>query len=503
LNHHFIPAFIFLLVSQSTLFAQEEKPKLFRWGADKTGGAPYLFDDPQGKLIGFEVELADYFAKELGRKSEYVQGDWSKLPELLGRGDDIDVVMNGYEFDTKLEAQYPSTRPYYVYTLRLVANGKDDSLEKWEDLRVPKGQPKKRVGVLTGSAAHRYLQKTFGDEIEILANDDVANVYEELERQEKFDATVQDSVSASYFVRESEGKLKLVGQGRAPGYYVLLTRPEDKELREQLNAAILKALKSGKLKEIYKKYELWTPEQGQLFYWAEEEWPPKDFEPSESATGEVDWRVVFEKLFTAAGMTILLTCLSMPLAMLIGLLVAIGRLYGPLVVRVLLTIYVEVVRGTPLLLQLYAVFYLLPRVMNLDFLDPVHFAIIGLAINYSAYEAENYRAGLLAVPRGQMEAALALGMTQTQALRHVVVPQAVRIVIPPVTNDFIALFKDTSVCSIILVTELTRQYNELYNGNRDIIVELAAITAGMYMLMSYPLSLLARRLEHQSPSSRV
>ena len=129
--------------------------------------------------------------------------------------------------------------------------------------------------------------------------------------------------------------------------------------------------------------------------------------------------------------------------------------------------------------------------------QPALCGILGLAINYSAYEAENYRAGLLAVPKGQLEAALALGFTRWTAIRRVVVPQAVRIVLPPVTNDFIALFKDTSVCSAIMITELTRKYNELYNFNRSLIVELALITAGLYLLMSYPLGVLARYLERR------
>jgi polar amino acid transport system substrate-binding protein len=93
-------------------------------------------------------------------------------------------------------------------------------------------------------------------------------------------------------------------------------------------------------------------------------------------------------------------------------------------------------------------------------------------------------------------------MTPFTALRRVVVPQAVRVVIPPVTNDFIALFKDTSVCSVILITELTRKYNELYNFNRDYIVQLAFLTAGLYLLMSYPLAILARYLEHRLASAK-
>jgi polar amino acid transport system substrate-binding protein len=167
-----------------------------------------------------------------------------------------------------------------------------------------------------------------------------------------------------------------------------------------------------------------------------------------------------------------------------------------------LGIYVEVVRGTPLILQLFMIYYVVPDLFRaaglgdwINWLSPFWAGVIGLAINYSAYEAENYRAGLQAVPAGQIEAALALGLTRRTAIRRVVVPQAVRTVIPPVTNDFIALFKDTAACSIIFVTELTRKYNELYNFNRGLIIELAFLTAALYLLMSYPMALLAQRLE--------
>ena len=99
-----------------------------------------------------------------------------------------------------------------------------------------------------------------------------------------------------------------------------------------------------------------------------------------------------------------------------------------------------------------------------------------MAVNYSAYEAEIYRAGLQAIPRGQMEAALSLGMSRWLALRRVIVPQATRIVIPPVTNDFIALFKDTAVCSVITVVELSKEYY-IQARSTGAIVELGIVTA--------------------------
>ena len=183
-------------------------------------------------------------------------------------------------------------------------------------------------------------------------------------------------------------------------------------------------------------------------------------------------------------MTIALSLASMPLAMLVGLVIAIGRLYGPAPVRTLLAGYVELIRGTPLMLQLFVLFYLLK-------LNPWVAGIGGLAINYSAYEAEIYRSGLQAIPRGQMEAGLALGMSRWLALRRVIIPQAVRIVIPPVTNDFIALFKDTSVCSVITLIELTKEYSILANSTGGAI-EFAMAASCLYMMMSLPLSWLSR-----------
>ncbi len=190
----------------------------------------------------------------------------------------------------------------------------------------------------------------------------------------------------------------------------------------------------------------------------------------------------------------------MPLAMALGLGVALGRVYGPRPLAVPLGWYVELVRGTPLLIQLYALFYLLPE-WGIT-LSPWAAGVGGLAINYSAYEAEIYRAGLQAIPRGQMDAALALGMSRALAIRRIIIPQAVRIVIPPVTSDFIALFKDTSVCSVITLTELTKQYSILFNSQGGV-VEFGLATAALYMAMSLPLSKLSRWAERRWDPGRA
>jgi polar amino acid transport system substrate-binding protein len=144
------------------------------------------------------------------------------------------------------------------------------------------------------------------------------------------------------------------------------------------------------------------------------------------------------------------------------------------------------------LIQLFLIYYGLPEIGVR--LNPFFAGILGLGMNYAASEAENYRAGIQSIPRGQTEAALALGMSRWQTLRQVVLPQALRVVIPPVTNDFIAMFKDSSIVSVITMVELTKVYGMLAMSTYDYI-GLGLMTAGIYFALSYPASILAHRLE--------
>jgi polar amino acid transport system substrate-binding protein len=480
-------AAVWLLLLGGAAPAWAQAGQVLRWGGDKGGGAPYIYEDAGGKLVGFEVDLAEYLAGKLGRRAEFVQKEWNSLPQDLARGD-IDLILNGYEWTPEREQQMASTIPYYAYRLQLIARADDDTIRSWEDLR----RGHKKVGVLEASAAERYARKELDDEarVEALGEEGSTGVMSAIPG--RFDATVQDVPVALYYVgpgKEFPG-LRTVGAPVAPGYYVGFVRKGDTLLRDRLNAAIKEGLQDGTLRRIYEAHGLpWDADQEHLLALADT-WPP-DVQAS-----DVSLLAFFLTLTRAAGTTVVLAVLSMPLAILIGLLVAVGRLYGPRWLDWPLAVYVELLRGTPILLQLFVIYYLLPYIgISL----PAFWAgVLGLAINYSAYEAENYRAGLLAVPRGQMEAALALGMTRWTALRYVIVPQAVRIVIPPVTNDFISLFKDTSICAVIAVTELTGRYRHLVVDHPNMVVQLALMTALLYLLMSYPLSLLARRLEMRS-----
>jgi len=157
-------------------------------------------------------------------------------------------------------------------------------------------------------------------------------------------------------------------------------------------------------------------------------------------------------------------------------------------------VYIEIVRGTPLLIQVLFIFYGLPA-LGIR-LSPFVAGVLALGLNYAAYEAENYRAGLLSVPRGQMEAAIALNMTHAQALRLIIVPQAFRTVVPVMTNDFISLLKDSSLVSVITLTELSQTYVRLSSTYYDYI-GTGLIIGAAYLLLGLPFVRLARYAERR------
>ena len=192
-----------------------------------------------------------------------------------------------------------------------------------------------------------------------------------------------------------------------------------------------------------------------------------------------------------AAVTLLLSTLAMGLAIPLGMLLALARVYGTGWMRVIAGTYVELYRGTPVLLQLYLLYYGVAGFMKMDAMTA---AVLGLGMNYAAYEAETYRAGIAAVPRGQMEAAFSLGMPGHLAIRRILLPQAFRNALPNVTNDFIALMKDSSLVSVITVVELTKQMSITSVDTRGWLLP-GLLCAGLYFAMSYPMSIFARRLE--------
>ncbi|MEA3536454.1 ABC transporter permease subunit [Rhizobium sp. CC-YZS058] len=197
-------------------------------------------------------------------------------------------------------------------------------------------------------------------------------------------------------------------------------------------------------------------------------------------------------LWAGIRFTVPLTLLSFTLGLALGLLTAVARLFGPKPVASLARFYVWIIRGTPLLVQLFVIFYGLPSIGIL--LDAFPAALIGFTLNIGAYTSEIIRAAISSVARGQWEAAYSTGMSWSQAMRRTILPQAARVAVPPLSNTFISLVKDTSLAAAITVPELFQSAQRIVAATYEPLI-LYIEAALIYLVMSSVLSALQARLE--------
>ncbi len=453
------------------------------WGFDAEGGAPYVFHDSihPSRLIGFEVEIVEAIARELGVKVQYFQNTWDSILLSLQRGD-FDIALNGIEITPEREQSVLFTRPYYVYAEQIVVRASDNRINRREDLRG------KKVGTLYNTEAKRLLEE-MGD-VSVTIYSGQVEPFRDLSLN-RVDAVFVDLPIASYYAMPNP-QLRMVGGPVGEGYYGIALRKEDRALAEELNKIIERLLRSGELQKIYSRWGLWNTSQEKLFLHEGLLLKYTESPPSVSEKAPVAVTKFLPTLLKGALVTIGISVVSMMLAIILGLVLAVMRLYGNKWLQMISAAYIEIYRGTPLLIQLYILYYGLPNIGIA--MSAFAAAIFGLGMNYAAYEAEIYRAGIQAIPGGQTEAARSLGMSRRLTLKRVILPQALRLTIPPMTNDFIALFKDSSLVSVIAITELTKSYGMLASASMNFF-KLGIITALLYFGMSYPLSLYARKWE--------
>lgn len=458
------------------------------WGGDLQGGEPYVFEDRKqpGKIAGFEVEIADALARRLGVRAKFCQTDWSNLVASLERGD-FDVILNGLEDTEARRGRISLSVPYFVYGETLAIR-KGDAFRSLDDLRG------RKVGTLNQTVAHDLL----------LAKGFEPVLYEG--QQEPYFDLVQkrtDAVLLDHIIADRYGcvlpELECLAGDVARGNYVIGIEKDHLELKRRIDGALGAMIAGGELRQILENWKLWDSRQERLSNARAE---PLDAAAARAISaapgallpnfGQKALSVAQFGLFVeGALMALLISVGAFAMAFPLGVLLGIARLYGGRLNRFLATAYIEVFRGTPVLLQLYVLYFGLAPIVRLG---PLTAAILGLGLNYAAYEAEVQRGALLALPRGQTEAASALGLSRFQSLRHVLLPQSLRGALPAVTNDFVALLKDSSLVSVITVVELTKRMTITAVENRDWVIP-GLLCAALYFAMSFPLGRLSLWLE--------
>lgn len=454
--------------SASTLDLVKSRGEII-WGGDMKGGEPYVYEDPHDrtKIIGFEVDIAEELAKHLGVKPRFKQNDWSSLVPSLERGD-FDIAMNGMEATSERADRTLMSRPYFVYAETLAVR-QGSPYKSLSDL---KG---KRVGTLNQTYAYDILKESHVD-LAIYEGDQEA--YWDLSNG-KLDGVLLDNIIADRYGCPVKG-VYCLPEEVARGTYVILMRKNDADLKVAIDGALEAMQKDGSLEKILRRWNLWDHRQTE---------PPPGVSRVDHPKS-IDWGEF--KLFLKGALTTLeISFASFALAVPLGFFLAIGRIYRPRFEKFLSSTYIEVFRGTPVLLQLYVLYFGIAPFIKLG---PMEACILGLGLNYAAYEAEIYRGAILAIPRGQSEAAHSLGLSTWETIRHVIVPQAFRVALPPMTNDFIALLKDSSLVGVIAVVELTKRMTLAATELRSWLLP-GALCAALYFVLSFPLARIARRLE--------
>ncbi len=462
------------------------------WAADAEGGAPYTFPDPRdpAHIIGFEVDLANALAARMELKPRFVQNQWDGLVPGLERGE-YDVVINGLEITPQRAERIHFSNPYFYSTLTITRRIDDPRIQRAEDLRGL------TVGVLKVTYAERYVQDL--GNVTVRSYDGQVQPFIDLALA-RLDAVVMDTPIALYYAAGPH--VKNIELPAARMTFGIGIRKSDTKLLQQIDTALESLKLDGTLRKIYTNWGIYNAATAQAFGDPE----PVSNENAERYRDYLDavrtehtfkerlgqYKQYLPLLLQGALVTLEISALSMAIAIGLGLFMAVLRVFGPPVAAWPVLAFIEVIRGTPLLIQLFIIFYGLPSI-GIRF-SPLWAAVIGLGLNYAAYEAENYRAGIQSIPRGQLDAALALGLTRVQTIRKIVLPQAVRLVIPPVTNDFIALLKDSSLVSVITMVELTKMYGQLAATNYDYI-GIGLLTAAIYFVLGLPIARLSRLLE--------
>jgi polar amino acid transport system substrate-binding protein len=479
------------------------EPKVFLWGGDAEGGAPFVEADPGDPSVvrGMDVEIAGVIARRLGLEARFVQVAFTSIDASVERSDFV-LGLSGVEDMPARRAGHSVTVPYFEFREVLTVRERDRA--RFRALGDLQGR---RVGTLGGTLAYELLQsgrQTGG--YEVVSYDDDVHPYGDL-AEGRLDAVVLDHIIAQRAARRVPG-LILQPDALATGRYIGVLAKRNSALRDRIDGILMAAMREGTLEGILRRWNVWDENQPKLFAKVLEERPRRPPSggtaaaagPARPSTASAGARALayVPALLRAAVITLILSCLAMALAVAVGIVLASGRIYGGSLVRALFTAYVEVVRGTPVLLQLFVLYYGLSAVVRLPAFAA---ALLGLGLNYAAYESEIYRGALEAVSRSQLEAARTLGLSEWLILRLVRGPQAFRLALAPMTNDFVALLKDSSLVSVITVVELTKQ-TSILAANIGSWVLPGALCAILYLAMSLPLSRLARTLERRWSASR-
>ncbi|MCS7475665.1 ABC transporter substrate-binding protein/permease [Umezawaea endophytica] len=439
---------------------------------------PFSFHDPRTQALGgYDIEVVEAIADQAGWKLEFVETQWDTIfPALDARR--IDVIANQVSVNDERRSKYGlSDTDTYSHGVVVRRTG-DDGVKTLADLKgktTAQSSTSNWAKVARDAGANVEAVEGFAQAAELLA-------------QGRVDAIVNDNIAVlDYLASTGSDDVEIAGNaGEELSEQVLAFRKDDSALVDQANRAITALKADGTLAGISRKYfkaDVSVPDGGSA-------------DLSEGRGHRGTWEVLrstaWPMLVGLVKVTIPLTLLSFAIGLALALVVALARISSSRILSGLARAFISIIRGTPLLLQLFIVFYGLPQI-GLKF-PPFTAAVIAFSLNVAGYAAEVVRAAILAVPKGQFEAAATIGLGYSLTLRRIVLPQAARTAVPPLSNTLLSLLKDTSLGSVVLLTELFRE-SQLAAAESNEFLALYAFAGLYYWVICVGLSAAQKRLE--------
>jgi arginine/lysine/histidine/glutamine transport system substrate-binding/permease protein len=444
---------------------------------------PFEFrDHSTGRITGFDVDLIEAIGRQAGHPIQLVPMPFDGIiPALQART--VDAAISAMTITTDRARAIDFSRPYFEAGMAIVVRENGPRVTTLEQLQG------RRIAVQIGTTGALTASKVTGARVSQFDSTPLA--LQELANG-NVDAVVSDEPAIRYAIQEAGIKgLTISGEPLTRDHYGIAL-PTGSPITAELNRALASLIKSGGLATIHRHWLGTDPPT------LPEEAPA--LRGAKSALTGLDLGLLGRNLLKGAGITLLLTALSFSFGLIGGTSLAMLLQSPWLPLRHLCRIYIDFFRGTPMLVQLFLIYFGLPallQAMAVPFtIERLPAAVIALSLNVAAYLAEVLRSGIESIDRGQWEAADALGFSPLERMRFVVAPQAIRRVMPPLANEFITLIKDTSLAAVIGFDELFRQ-GQLMVATTYRAFEIYIAVALVYLLMTTSASLLFKRLERK------
>lgn len=430
---------------------------------------PFEMQAPDGQgFTGFDIDLFNAIGEVAGLEIQFQSMPFDGLIPAL-QTQNIDAAISGMTITPERAQTVDFTRPYFQSGLAIAVRKQDrGEIQSFEDLE------NKRIAVAIGTTGAQEAAEIPG--AEIFTFDNSALALQELSNGNA-DAVVNDAPVTLYAIKVGNlNNVEVVGELLTEEYYGIAL-PQDSPNLEKVNDALDQLLESGRYRELYQKWFAGEPPDLPLVA------------PALEAEGAgFSWAETFQTLLWGALVTIVLTAFSVFFGTIGGTLLATASISDFKPLGWLTRIYVDFFRGTPLLVQIFMIYFGIPSLLQgigVDFsFNRFAAAVTALSLNSAAYLAEIIRGGIQSIDTGQWEAAQSMGMGWMQTMRHVIFPQAFRRMLPPLGNEFITMIKDTSLVAIIGFEELFRQ-GQLMVATTYRAFEIYAAVALIYLLLTF------------------